>query len=262
MAASHVQHMQQALERMNVKFHDVITSLTGVSGLKVVRAILQGEREPQRLLELCDRQIQKNKAAAVCESLRGTWKSEHLFALRQALQGWEFYQAQIKECDEAIAAVLRESAGPDDPDSPSPRAHKDLRNNASQITGLHGMLMKLCGQRDPTALPGITSITPSCSSSVRSARTSRAGPRPNTSPPGRALRQVLAKVANAADTLPDSAIALDASSAPSRRVWRAVWTKPSAGSTAVCVHVAAGWSPIRRWPGKSPSCSGKLWCTE
>jgi transposase len=159
MAASHVQHMQQALERMNVKFHDVITSLTGVSGLKVVRAILQGERDPQRLLGLCDRQIQKNKAAAVCESLRGTWKSEHLFALRQALQGWEFYQAQIKECDEAIEAVLRESAGPDDPGTPSPRAHKDLRNNAPQITGLHGLLMKLCAQRDPTALPGITDYT-------------------------------------------------------------------------------------------------------
>jgi transposase len=159
MAASHVQHMQQALERMNVKFHDVIASLTGVSGLAVIRAILQGEREPQRLLELCDRQIRKKKAAAVCESLRGTWKAEHLFALRQALQGWEFYQAQIKECDAAIAAVLREKAGPDDPDAPPPRGHKELRNNAPQIAGLHGLLMTLCGQRDATALPGITDYT-------------------------------------------------------------------------------------------------------
>lgn len=156
MAASHVQHMQQALERMNVKFHDVITRLTGASGLAVIRAILQGERDPQRLLQLCDRQIRRKKAAAVCESLRGTWKSEHLFALRQAFQGWEFYQEQIKECDAAMAAVLREMAGPDDPDTPAPRPHKSLQGNAPQITDLHRLLMKLCEQRDPTALPGIT----------------------------------------------------------------------------------------------------------
>jgi hypothetical protein len=144
MAGSHVQHMQQALERMNIKFHDVITSLTGTSGLKVIRAILDGERDPQRLLELCDRQIQRKKAAAVCESLRGTWKSEHLFALRQALQGWEFYQAQIKECDEAMAVVLREMAGPDNPDTPPLSGSKRLQSNAPQIDGLHCLLMRLC----------------------------------------------------------------------------------------------------------------------
>jgi len=81
MAATHVQHMQQALERMNVKLHDVIAKLTGVSGLAVVRAILGGERDPQRLLARCDTQIQRAKAERVKESLRGTWTEEHLFAL-------------------------------------------------------------------------------------------------------------------------------------------------------------------------------------
>lgn len=156
MAASHVQHMQQALERMNVKFHDVITSLTGTSGLKVIRAILAGEREPQQLLALCDVQIRNKKAAAVCESLRGTWKAEHLFALRQALEGWEFYQQQIQQCDAAIAAVLREQAGPDEPGSSITPPRKPAQGNAPDIQGLHGMLMKLCGHNDPTALPGIT----------------------------------------------------------------------------------------------------------
>jgi len=61
-AASQVQKMQQALERMNIKFHDVISDLVGVSGLKVVRAILQGERRPGELLALCDVQIQKQGA--------------------------------------------------------------------------------------------------------------------------------------------------------------------------------------------------------
>ena len=83
-AAAQIQKMQQALERMNVKLHDVLSDLTGVSGLKVVRAILAGEREPARLLALCDPLIQQKKAAAVRESLRGTWKAEHLFALRLA----------------------------------------------------------------------------------------------------------------------------------------------------------------------------------
>src|SRR5947208_9691998 len=86
-AASQVQKMQQALERMNVKFHDVISDLTGVSGLKVVGAILRGERDSAKLLELCDQQIQKKKSAAVVESLRGCWKEEHLFELGTA---WEF----------------------------------------------------------------------------------------------------------------------------------------------------------------------------
>ena len=88
-AAAHEQHMQKALERMNIKLHDVISDLTGVSGLKVVGAILEGQRDPKVLLMLCDCQIRKNKAQRVMDSLVGTWKPEHLFALRQALAGWE-----------------------------------------------------------------------------------------------------------------------------------------------------------------------------
>src|SRR5207344_2691662 len=97
-AGSQVQKMQQALERMNIKFHDVIADLTGVSGMKVIKAILAGERQPERLLELCDAQIQKKKKERVIESLRGVWAAEHLFALRQALSIWEFYQQLLMEC--------------------------------------------------------------------------------------------------------------------------------------------------------------------
>jgi len=82
--------MQKTLERMNIKIHDVISDLSGVSGMKIVRAIVAGQRDPQQLLQLCDVQIKKNKAERVLESLRGTWQAEHLFALRQALQGWRF----------------------------------------------------------------------------------------------------------------------------------------------------------------------------
>ena len=115
-SAAHAQHMQKALERMNIKFHAVISDVTGASGLRVLRAIVAGERDPARLLALCDRQIAKRKSERVLESLRGTWKLQHLFALRQALEGWDFYKAQIRECDQAIEAVLSELSGPGDGD--------------------------------------------------------------------------------------------------------------------------------------------------
>ena len=95
-AAASVQHQQKALERMNVKLHDVISSLAGVSGQRVIEAILAGEREPERLLALCDAQIQKKKAQRVKEALRGTWAEEHLFALRQAVENWQHFQRQIR----------------------------------------------------------------------------------------------------------------------------------------------------------------------
>jgi hypothetical protein len=71
MAGSHEQHMQKALERMNLKIHDVISDLTGVSGLKVVRAILKGERRPGELLALCDEQIQKKRVLNLIKKSRG-----------------------------------------------------------------------------------------------------------------------------------------------------------------------------------------------
>ena len=67
LAASHIQHLQKALERMNIKLHDVISSVVGVSGLKIIRAILAGQRDAGELLKLCDGQIQKKKAEAVEE---------------------------------------------------------------------------------------------------------------------------------------------------------------------------------------------------
>jgi len=156
MATSHVQHMQKAMERMNVKLHDTISDLTGVSGLKVVRAIVAGQRDPQQLLQLCDVQIRKKKAQRVMESLRGTWQAEHLFALRQALAGWDFYQAQIRECDQAIEQVLHELSGPpSDDDAATPSRAKPGGANTPRIEGLHRMLVQLCGGHDPTIMPGM-----------------------------------------------------------------------------------------------------------
>ena len=157
-AAASVQHQQKALERMNVKLHDVISSLVGESGSKVIQALLAGERDPERLLALCDVQIQKRKADRVKESLRGTWAEEHLFALRQAVENWQHYQRQIEACDRRIEGVLREISGPDQPKGPEvkTRAVKRMGVNAPQIDDLHHLLSKLCGGKDLTRLPAHT----------------------------------------------------------------------------------------------------------
>ena len=155
-AASHVQHMQKALERMNIKLHDVIASLAGVSGLAVVRAIVAGERSPEALLALCDQQIRRAKASQVKEALRGTWEGEHLFALRQALQSWDHYQAQIAECDRQIESVLPAH----DPDQPALARSKTNRRggvNSPDIPRLREILAQMCGGRDLTQLPAHTS---------------------------------------------------------------------------------------------------------
>ena len=164
-AAAQVQKMQQALERMNVKLHDVISDLTGVSGLKVVRAILAGERRPGELLVWCDEPIQKKKADRVKESLRGCWKKEQLFALRQALELWETYQQKIGDCDRELAASLQALAGP----LPASEAGKPgggqggLKlgpakppgRNAPVIKRFQELLARICGGRDVTQIPGL-----------------------------------------------------------------------------------------------------------
>lgn len=160
MAASHVQHLQKALERMNVKLHQVISSLVGGSGLAVIQAIVEGERDPERLLALCDLRIRAHKAEAVQQALRGTWSEEHLFALRQALESWKHYQRQIVECDSRIAALLAAlrieppaSGGAGDCGAGST---KRGGVNAPQIKGLHAMLVQLCRGKDLSVLPAHT----------------------------------------------------------------------------------------------------------
>ena len=160
-AASQVQHMQKALERMNVKLHNVISSLMGVSGLAIVHAILDGERDPAKLLELCHSMIRNKKAKAVIEALRGTWEPEHLFALRQALQSWEHYQRQIAECDQQIELLLQrttynDTQGDGIGEKPKAQGGKHPSANAPQISGLHSMLIDLCQGKDLSILPGHT----------------------------------------------------------------------------------------------------------
>jgi transposase len=152
-AASCVQLMQKALERMNIKFHDVISDLAGVSGMAVMRAIVAGERDPAALLALCGLQIRRTKAELVTESLRGTWNEEHVFALEQALQSWDHYQRLIVDCDRRIQSILP----PHDPTQPKlPKTVKRGGTNAPHIDMLREILAQMCGGRDLTIIPAHT----------------------------------------------------------------------------------------------------------
>ena len=152
-AASCVQLMQKAFERMNIKLLDVISSLAGISGMAVARAVVAGERSPQALLALCDVQIRHKKATAVLEALRGTWVDEHVFALSQALQSWDHYQRLIAHCDSRIAAVL---PAHDATQPPLAKTTKRAGVNAPEISKLREILAQMCGGRDLTRLPALS----------------------------------------------------------------------------------------------------------
>jgi transposase len=97
----HVQQMQKALTEMNIKLHHVISDLTGVTGLAIVRAILDGERDRWKLAALKNRQI-KSDESTIAKALQGDYRPEHLFALRQALELYEYFQQKIADCDREI----------------------------------------------------------------------------------------------------------------------------------------------------------------
>lgn len=105
-AAAHVQHMQKALMQMNVQLHHVVSDITGVTGLKILRAIIGGEREPVALAAHRDIRC-KASNATIQQALTGNYVAEHVFALRQALELYDAYQAKLLDCDAEIERSLR-----------------------------------------------------------------------------------------------------------------------------------------------------------
>jgi transposase len=92
-AASHVQHMQKALEQMNVKLTEVAADIMGLTGTRIIEAILQGERDAQQLASLREPTCKKTKEE-YAKALQGTWRPEHLFALQQALALYRFHHSR------------------------------------------------------------------------------------------------------------------------------------------------------------------------
>lgn len=100
-AATHINRMQKALTEMNLHLHNAISDITGVTGMGILHAILAGERDPEVLAKMRDPRC-KQPESVIRKSLRGNYREEHLFTLKQELEAYEFYQKQIQECEEAI----------------------------------------------------------------------------------------------------------------------------------------------------------------
>jgi transposase len=105
-AASHIQHMQKALMQMNVQLHHVVTDITGVTGMRIIRAIVAGTRAPDVLAAFRDVRCAASEET-IREALTGHYRPEHVFALRHALELYDVHQAKLAECDTEIEAVLR-----------------------------------------------------------------------------------------------------------------------------------------------------------
>jgi transposase len=100
--APHILHMQKALRQMNLQLDSVLTDITGQTGLAILRAILAGERDPVKLAQLRHPNCHSPEET-IAKALTGTWRAEHLFGLKQAMALFDFYTAQIAECDAEVA---------------------------------------------------------------------------------------------------------------------------------------------------------------
>jgi transposase len=105
-AGRSTQHMQKALEQMNVKLAETINDITGVTGMLILKAILRGTRDPQELAKYRNEHCQCTPAE-MARALQGNWREEHLFALRQALKTYEHLRKQLAECDDCIKKYLK-----------------------------------------------------------------------------------------------------------------------------------------------------------
>ena len=106
-AAKHIQHMQKALQQMNVRLDNVVTDITGLTGMRIIKAILAGERDARKLVAANRHGGCHTSAEVMMQSLVGNYRAEHLFALQQAVELYEEYQTKIEACEKAIEAYLQ-----------------------------------------------------------------------------------------------------------------------------------------------------------
>jgi hypothetical protein len=105
-SAMHINHMQKALTLMNIRLKEVLSQIHGTSGMAIIEAILNGERNKQTLVGLCHQSVLKTKREFVLKALEGKYTQAGLFALKQAYDGYMFYLKQIEECDKQIDSVI------------------------------------------------------------------------------------------------------------------------------------------------------------
>ena len=143
-ASQHIQHLQKALQQMNLLLHNVVSDITGVTGMKIIKAILAGERDPRVLASNRDNRCKQSRAT-IAKSLVGNYRAEHLFALRQALDLYEVYQAKIADCDEAIIKQLEKTPDVSDDQPPPGDRYVQARDRVRGGLDVRELLFKKSG---------------------------------------------------------------------------------------------------------------------
>ena len=155
-AAAHIQHMQKALTQMNLPLQTVVSDITGVSGMKIIHAILAGERDPQVLAGYRDHRC-KQDAATLAKALQGHYRQDHLFSWRQSVEQYEFYRQQIVACEAAIEQhVGTFESRTDQVLASSAKVRKAVRKTLS--FDAHTELYRITGV-DLTRIDGISATT-------------------------------------------------------------------------------------------------------
>jgi transposase len=152
--ARDVQHMQKALTQMNIQLANVISDVVGETGQKILRAIVAGERNGQVLGSMKNMRIHAS-VGEIAKSLEGNWRAEHLFALKQALDAFDFTGTQLAECDREIEAQLQRLQAHDG--EPAKGKRRGRARNAPRFD-LRTQLFKMCGV-DLTRIDGIDVTT-------------------------------------------------------------------------------------------------------
>lgn len=151
-AAQHVQHMQKALQQMNLRLDTVVSDITGVTGLRILDAILEGERDPLKLAQLRDPRC-ANSEETIARALVGNWREEHLFALRQALALFRMYHQQMADCDQQIEDYLATFEDQTD-GKPLPKGKRNARHRTTPTFDTRDSLYRMIGT-DLTRLDGL-----------------------------------------------------------------------------------------------------------
>ncbi len=149
-----VQHMQKALTQMNIQLANVISDVAGETGQKILRAIVAGERDGLALAQLKNARIRASEDE-IAKSLQGSWRAEHLFALKQALDAFDFCGSQLAECDAQIQAQLQALHVRED--EPAKGKKRGRARNAPKFD-LRTQLFQMCGV-DLTRIDGIDVTT-------------------------------------------------------------------------------------------------------
>lgn len=158
MGSTYVNKMQKCLELMNIKLRNVISQIHGASGLRMIKAILSGERNPERLVLLCHERILTKKREDVIKSLQGNYNDTYLALLKENLRLWEEHQVSVKNIEYRIAGLL-EDLNRDNRHIEITSPGKPARHHHPEIDGLHGTMVQIYGGVDLTTISGINDST-------------------------------------------------------------------------------------------------------